>query len=107
MYGKSNKEGFTLLEVVVAIVIFAVGISVLLKIQTQHIVRTAENIEKIRALKPLKEHIYNIPVKERDKSYNIDEKRSPYEYNLIKIIYQVKKKDKIILELFEYEFQRE
>ncbi len=105
MYGTSSK-GFTLLEVVVALVIFAVGISVLLKIQTQHIIKTSENIEKIKALKPLKEHIYNIPVKEKDKTYNIDEKRSPYDFNLVKITYTVKKGDKILFEIFEYEFQR-
>lgn len=105
MYGTSSK-GFTLLEVVIALVIFAVGISVLLNIQSKHILKTADNIEKIKALKPLKEYIYNIPVKEKDKTYNIDERRSPYEYNLIKITYSVKKGKKTILKMFEYEFQK-
>ncbi len=105
MYGTSSK-GFTLLEVVVAIVIFAVGISVLIKIQTEHIVRTSDNIERLKALKPLKEYVYDIPVVEKDETYSIDMKKKPAEYDLIKIIYQVKKDKKTVLEMFEYEFQQ-
>jgi len=102
----TSSKGFTLLEVVVALVIFAVSITVIINIQTNHITKIAENLEKVRALNYLKEYVYNIPVKESKKEFKIEEKKKPYEFDLNKITYQVIKGDKTIIELFEYELQK-
>ncbi len=110
MFGISNKSqnegGFTLLEVVVALVILSVSFTVLIKIQTRYISLNSTNIERIRALKDMKEYIYNIPVKERNEDVKIEEKKELYEENVNRITYILKKDNKPILEMYRYEFTR-
>ncbi len=110
MYGISsssqNQQGFTLLEVVVALVILAISFTVLIEIQTRYISLNSENLEKIRALKYMKEYIYNIPVKEREDSIKVEEKKELYEENVNRITYKLIKDGKQILEMYKYEFTR-
>jgi len=104
VYGISSKtSGFTLLEVVVALVILSVSLTALIQIQTNYISKNTQNIEKIRGLKPLKEYIYNIPVKEKESQYIVKEKKEPYQFNIYRITYQLYKNNKLILEMYKYE----
>ncbi len=111
MFGTSNnshnEKGFTLLEVVVALVILAISFTVLIEIQTRYISLNSENIEKIRALKYMKEYIYNIPVKEKEDNIKVEEKKELYEENVNRITYTLIKDNKPILEMYKYEFTKQ
>jgi len=102
----NSQNGFTLLEVLVALVILAISFSVLIKIQTRYISLTSSDVEKIRALKYMKEYIYNIPVKEKNKNVKIEEKKELYDENINRITYTLIKDEKPILEMYKYEFTK-
>jgi prepilin-type N-terminal cleavage/methylation domain-containing protein len=107
IYNKTQKEGgFTLLEVVVALVILAISFTVLIEIQSRYISLNSENIEKIRALKYMKEYIYSIPVKEKEENIKVEEKKELYEENVNRITYSLIKDNKLILEMYRYEFTK-
>ncbi len=108
MFGifNNSQNGFTLLEVLVALVILAISFSVLIKIQTRYISLTSSDVEKIRALKYMKEYIYNIPVKEKNKNVKIEEKKELYDENINRITYTLIKDEKPILEMYKYEFTK-
>lgn len=108
MFGifNNSQNGFTLLEVLVALVILAISFSVLIKIQTRYISLTSSDVEKIRALKYMKEYIYNIPVKEKNENIKIEEKKELYDENINRITYTLIKDEKPILEMYKYEFTK-
>ena len=106
MFGTSGKGGFTLLEVVVALVILAVSFTVLLQIQGRYISLNSQDFEKLRALKYMKEYIYNIPVKEKKENIKIKEKKELYLGNINRITYMLFKDGKPILQMYEYEFTK-
>jgi len=104
--GKIDQEGFTLLEILVAISIFAVAFTILVKIQTDNISKVEENFKKINALKFFKEEVYTIPERETSKEdfgYRVEKKKIQFGIN--EIIYRItdRKTGEKILEIKTYE----
>ena len=105
-YGKSNQEGFTLLEIVVALTIFAVAFAVLIKIQSNNISHIRNSFEKLEAIKFFKEQIYTIPQRETSEDqFSWKEERKRIEFGIKEIRYKIidRGTGKEILEIKTYE----
>lgn len=97
-----NEEGFTLLEVLVAIVILVVSLSVLIDIQSNYIKRTEEDLIKLQAINFFKKHYYGIKP-EGDFSIKVEKESLPFGVYEIKNKIYDKKTEKEILEIITYE----
>ncbi len=64
-YGSSNR-GFTLLEVLVALVIFSIVFTFLLELESNHIKRVYNNFEKLKALQFFKKKELGLNTAEND-----------------------------------------
>ncbi|WP_457643153.1 prepilin-type N-terminal cleavage/methylation domain-containing protein [Persephonella sp.] len=60
-----SEEGFTLLEVLVAVVILAVSLTVLLQVKTNQIRQIADQFERLDALQFYKKKSAGLPVEDR------------------------------------------
>ncbi len=104
--GKIRQEGFTLLEVLIAVTIFAVSFTLLVRIQSESISKVEQNFKRLEAVKFFKEKIYSIPERETsDEIFNLREEKKKIEFGIDEIIYTVveRKTGKKILEIKTYE----
>lgn len=56
----TNNKGFTLLEVVVAVVILSVSLTVIIQIYTNYIKHLRADTEQIESIQKVKRYIYHI-----------------------------------------------
>ena len=75
-----DNKGFTLLEVLVAIVIFSIVFILLIELESNHIKRFSQNLQKLEALQFFK--IKKLGISTDEEKFKI-EKRSSYFGNLI------------------------
>ncbi|WP_457621817.1 type IV pilus modification PilV family protein [Persephonella sp.] len=104
--GKNNQEGFTLLEVLVAITIFVVAFTVLIKIQTASISEIEKSLKKLEALKFFKEEMYTIPERETSRDdFTYRTKKRKIHFGINEIIHTIsdRKTGERILEIKTYE----
>lgn len=102
------NKGFTLLEVVVAITIFLVAFSVLIKMQVNNIHKIEENLLKINALEYAKIYFYGLTNKSEIKPLNefeVKETTKTIDFGIREINIQVIEKStgETILNLKTYE----
>jgi len=104
LYGKNNT-GFTLLEVVVAITIFAIAFTVLLKIQSQHISDMENQLQRLKALQFFKLKVYNISDKSVDTTrFKMKRESKTIDFGIKQITYIISdKQNQKILEIKTYE----
>ena len=101
-YG-TNKKGFTLLEVLVAIVILAFSFAILLKYQTTHIKNISLNFQKLEALKFFKIYYYGLKVDSNRFSIKKSIKYLPYNLRQVDNIILDRDTTKPILTITTYE----
>jgi len=86
-----NKKGFTLLEVVIAVLILAVSLTAIIKIFTNYIRDFSYLKGEIKDIQEVKRYMYDI--KEENKNFPaVETKTESYKYSLIKKIYIYKGK---------------
>ncbi|WP_456401659.1 type IV pilus modification PilV family protein [Persephonella sp.] len=105
-FGKNNQEGFSLLEVLVAVTIFAVAFTLLIKIQSTNIARIDESIKKLEGIRYFKEEFYLIPNRTiPEDRYIIKEKKEKIDFGINEITYTIIEKNtgKKIIEIKSYE----
>ena len=102
--GMKTKSGFTLLEVVVAITIFAIAFTILIKIHSKHIADFHRQIEKLEAIKYFKIYNYKIPNEIISDKFQITQQTTVIDYGIKQITYSILNKEKEkILEIKTYE----
>ncbi|WP_297455725.1 prepilin-type N-terminal cleavage/methylation domain-containing protein [Persephonella sp.] len=103
-YGMKTNSGFTLLEVVAAVTIFAIAFTVLIKIQSKHIADLQTQFEKLQALKFFKIKTYKIPGETLTDRFHLKEESKTIDFGIRQIKYTIFDKNQHkILEIKTYE----
>lgn len=100
---KSCKKGFTLIEVVSAVLIFVISISAIYLIISRNIREQANIRDEIDGLNFFKLKYYNITISEDYKNFTLDKKSGDDLFGKKEYIYQVIRDDNIILSLYAIE----
>lgn len=98
-----NEKGFTLLEVLVAVVILAVSLSVLLDIQSNYIKRVDTDFQRLEALDFFKKNFYGLSIQNDKFSIKTEKQMLPYNIKEVENKIINKKTGKEILEITTYE----
>ncbi|HHG73575.1 MAG TPA: prepilin-type N-terminal cleavage/methylation domain-containing protein [Persephonella sp.] len=103
--GIKTNSGFTLLEVIVAITIFAIAFTVLIKIQFHHITDIQKQIERLEALKYFKIRNLKIPGEiTTDDRFKIRQETRTIDFGIKQTTYTVfDKQNRPVLEIKTYE----
>ncbi len=80
-YGSSSK-GFTLLEVLVALVIFSIVFTFLLELESNHIRKVYNNFEKLKALQFFKKK--ELGLNTAESSFRIESRKSLFDTFIVK-----------------------
>jgi len=98
------RKGFTLLEVVVAVAVLAVGASALLYVASNSVNRVYQSESRIRALQLIKRKIYGIDVNGTLDDFTIEEKEKSLDLGVKEKTFIVKNKNgKDVLTFYYYE----
>ncbi len=98
-----DSRGFTLLEVVVAIVILAVSLTVLLDIQSGYISRVDDAFKRIKALEFFKKHFYGLEVSNDNFFIKTEKENLPFGIKEVRNEILDKKTEKEVLQITTYE----
>ena len=102
--GMKTNSGFTLLEVVAAVTIFAIAFTVLIKIQSQHIADLQTQFEKLEAMKFFKIKNYKIPAETLTDRFHLKEESKIIDFGIKQTKYTIfDKNNHKILEIKTYE----
>ena len=98
-----KQEGFTLLEVLIAMVILATALSVLIEIQSNYISRVNQSFERLEALNFFKKDFYRLPKENERFSIKVQKEDLPFGIKQVKNIIIDRKTQKEILVITTYE----
>ncbi len=98
-----KQEGFTLLEVLVAIVILAVSLTVLIDVQSRYISRVSQSYERLEALDFFKRDFYRMRKKTDRFSIKVQKETLPFGIKEVRNIIFDKKTQKEVLVITTYE----
>ncbi len=98
-----NSKGFTLLEVLVAVVILAVSLTALLNIQSNYIDRVHQDFQRLEALKFFKKHFYGLKVSDDRFLIKTKKETLPYSIKQVSNIILFRKTGKKVLTVITYE----
>lgn len=98
-----DNRGFTLLEVLIAVVILAVSLTVLIDIQSRYISRVNQSLERLEALDFFKRDFYRIGKKTEKFIIKTQRKDLPFGIKEVKNIIFDKKTNKDVLVITTYE----
>jgi len=96
----NSQKGFTLLEVLVALVILSISLTVLLQIQTGQIKEISRSFKRIEALKYYKKLTSGVPV---EKKFVIKVKKIEMPYGFKEVRNEIFEGDKPVLVFYSYE----
>ncbi|WP_456397541.1 type II secretion system protein [Desulfurobacterium sp.] len=96
------RRGFTLLEVLVGVTIFAVAASALLFISSKNVERLGNVEDTIRGIYVVKSRIYGLPCNDTD-GFKIVESRANLEYGLVGKSFNVNKDGRHLFTFYYYE----
>ena len=102
IYQSGNSKGFTLLEVLVALVLFSVVFTVLIELETNHIKRVYKNYEKLKALQFFQKNEMGFnPV---DTEFKVERKSSRYDNFIIEENVILNRENEEVLTIKNYRF---
>ncbi|WP_022847626.1 MULTISPECIES: type II secretion system protein [unclassified Desulfurobacterium] len=97
------RKGFTLLEVLVGVTIFAVAASALIFVSSKNVERLGNAEDVVKGLYIVKSRIYGLSGKGRGDGFSVEEKEKDLNYGVVERIFKVKKGEKNLFTFYYYE----
>lgn len=96
------KRGFTLLEVLVGVTIFAVAASALIFVSSKNVERLGKVKDTIKGIYMVKSRIYGLPCNDTD-GFKILESQANLEYGIVEKSFSVNKDGRRLFTFYYYE----
>ncbi|OMH40860.1 type II secretion system protein [Desulfurobacterium indicum] len=96
------RRGFTLLEVLIGVTIFAVAASALIFVSSKNVERLERIDDTIKGIYIMKSRIYGLPYNDTD-GFKIVESRANLEYGIVEKSFSVNKDGRHLFTFYYYE----